>query len=123
MPTAMETPKRRLKLAAPPERHVGAWRSLLGLDRGKSKPWPVFAEELRYTATSNHPLRPTGANTDVWKRVMAVRGDSQMTVADRRLLRLNTAIEAPPTVDEYIAWLDSEDFGPDPERMRREAWH
>jgi hypothetical protein len=27
-----------------------------------------------------------------------------------------------PTVDEFIAWLDSEDFGDDTERIRREAW-
>jgi hypothetical protein len=27
-----------------------------------------------------------------------------------------------PTVDEFIAWLDSEDFGEDAERIRREAW-
>lgn len=27
-----------------------------------------------------------------------------------------------PTVDEFIAWLDSEDFGEEAERIRREAW-
>jgi hypothetical protein len=31
--------------------------------------------------------------------------------------------DEPPTVDEFIAWLASEDFGDDPERIRREAWH
>jgi hypothetical protein len=29
---------------------------------------------------------------------------------------------ANPSADEFIAWLDSEDFGDDPERLRREAW-
>lgn len=39
----------------------------------------------------------------------------------------SSAAEALPTserttVDEFITWLDSEDFGDDPTRIRREAW-
>ena len=28
----------------------------------------------------------------------------------------------PATVEEFLSWLESEDFGDDPTRIRREAW-
>lgn len=30
--------------------------------------------------------------------------------------------EVTPSVQEFCDWLDAEDFGNDPERIRREAW-
>jgi len=120
MPTATETPKRRLRLTAPPERHVAAWRLLLGLDRGNTNPWPVRAKEVRYAATPDRSPRPKlGANTDVWELVRSVRQDSADLDSTRRAKVADTHAEA---VDQFVAWMDAEDFGDDPLRMRREAW-
>jgi hypothetical protein len=119
MPTATETPQRTLTFAKPPVRNVAAWRALLGLDRGHTNPWHVSTEELRHTATSNRSVRPMGANTDVWNRVVRVGGDSAALVDARRDL---AAAENAAAVDDFIDWLDSEDFGSDPQGIRREAW-
>src|ERR1017187_1094604 len=77
MPTATDTRKRALRLAAASECHVGAWRALLGLDRGRTNPWRTRAEEVRYGATPDRTVRPEfGANAEVWERALATRRES-----------------------------------------------
>jgi hypothetical protein len=110
---------RKLAFAPPPEQNVDAWRALLGLDRGARVGW-TLNREVRLNATPDRPLRPSvGAHVEVWKRVVAVHGDSA-AIADARREQENAKKGA--AIDEFIGWLDSEDFGPDPNRMRREAW-
>src|ERR1700684_3384589 len=68
---------RHFAFVPPAEQNVDAWRALLGLDRGRQPLRWTVNTEVRVTATpdrSPHPL--VGANADVWKQVIAVRGDS-----------------------------------------------
>jgi hypothetical protein len=114
-----ETVARKFDFAPPSERKIELWRALLGLDRTVRASW-TLNEEVRSKATRDRSPRPlVGANADVWKRVLTVRGDSAAIVDARREA---VAAEHGAAVDDFIGWLDSENFGDDPDRMRRDAW-
>src|SRR2546423_842971 len=107
MSRATETASRKFAFAPPPKQNIGAWRALLGLDRGSRVGW-TLNREVRLKATPDRFLRPSvGANVEVWKRVMAVHGDSA-AIADAR--REQEDAENGAAVDEFIGWLDSQDF-------------
>jgi hypothetical protein len=123
MPGKTETAPRKFVFPVPHEQNVAVWRALLGLDSGVGVGlgWTLNGE-VRSNTMRDRSERPLiGANADVWKRLSAVGGDSA-AIANARLQPAH-ATGAPPTVAEYLAWLDSEDFGTDPDRVRREAWH
>jgi hypothetical protein len=120
VPTATETPARKPMQVVKPGQHIEAWRIALGLNRGSSKPWHLKPAEVRFASTSGHTPRPLfGANKKVWERAMAARRDSA-ALARARFQRADADHAA--AVDDFVAWLDSEDFGKDPQRIRREAW-
>jgi hypothetical protein len=114
----IEAAPRKFAFAPPPAQNIELWRALLNLDRGVQGGWGLN-RELRSKATRDPFLCPVGANADVWKRVVMVGGDSA-TIADARRQREEAAHGA--AVDDFIGWLDSENFGDDPDRMRRDAW-
>ncbi len=116
--TTTEAVPQKLTFAAPAPRDVAAWRARLRLDRGPRIGW-TLSREVRSRPTSDHSPRLFGANAEVWKRLMLVHGDSAVLVDARRE---QARADHGAAVDELIAWLDSEDFGADPNRMRREAW-
>lgn len=117
MSETTEAAPRKFTFAPPPEQSVELWRTLLKLDRGVRTRWAL--KEERRPATRARFLRPVGANADAWKRIVMVGGDSA-TIAAVRRQKEEAAHGA--AVDDFIGWLDSEDFGDDPDRIRHEAW-
>jgi hypothetical protein len=117
MPGTTEATPRKFSFAPPAEQNVEAWRALLQLDRGPHARWTLNGE-VRFKSPKRS-VRRVGANADVWKRLREVRGDSAAIVDARRN---QAGAEKVAAVDNFIGWLDSEDFGSDPQRIRREAW-
>jgi hypothetical protein len=80
----------------------------------------VFTKELRYTPTTGRLSRPKfGANAEIWALVGGVRQDSADLASARRARATDDHAKA---VEGFVAWMDAEDFGDDPLRMRRDAW-
>jgi hypothetical protein len=121
MRTTTETPERILRLAAPSERHVAAWRAALGLDRGRTNPGRFHVEEVRYAATSDRTVRPEfGANAKVWKRALATRRDSTGLAYARPV---SSPENEEPDIAKLRDWLLSDSLDWDAiERARDEDW-
>jgi hypothetical protein len=81
------------------------------------------ADELNNLHEAVEPISPDVLLADLAYAIAAASAAIQGQTTTLIVLDEMQQVAAPrSTVDDFINWLDSEDFGDDPTRLRREAW-